>query len=333
MLKWEHDTGSLLFICKLLCLPHFPGQEEKDWGKPGERTVERRAFGYAGLLQRLLPAPSLDAVCSQGDKSFVWMLSQNIPIVFRDRNGGSQESHWTNAGSIVWHALRDSSHHGVGSVPSVPQGPSQAPHLAESWKTKVHILHPETQFHFATDGRNIMKFQLLGQCHTKYLWSVNCQANGFPFHVCHNRCLPEMISHAKKWILDLDTVASASFSHGHSEEQYEQRVYWWASLQCHGHSSAGDNSEISFRFHHREREKPSRVFNLPWADGLTLKFLLMAAELNAFRAVIVILWVGLWICLLNFPVRMNKRGHHKCVHYCYGEGDQRQSRSLYARLI
>lgn len=84
MLKREHDTGSLLFIWILLCLPHFPGQEEKDWGKPGERTVERRAFGYAGLLQRLLPAPSLDALCSQGDKRVLFGCS---PRIFRLSSG------------------------------------------------------------------------------------------------------------------------------------------------------------------------------------------------------------------------------------------------------
>ena len=49
--------------------------------------------------------------------------------------------------------------------------------------------------------------------------------------------------------------------------------------------------------------------------------------------VIVILWVGLWICLLNVPVRMNKRGYHKWVHYCYGESNQGQLRARYICLI
>ena len=57
-----------------------------------------------------------------------------------------------------------------------------------------------------------MKFQLLCQYYTKNLGRINCQANGFPFLFCHSHCLLEAIAHTEKWILDFDTMVSASFN-------------------------------------------------------------------------------------------------------------------------
>lgn len=179
----------------------------------------------------------------------------------------------------------------------------------------VCILHCETWFHFATDGQNIMKVQLLCQCHTKYIWRVNCQANGSQFCFCHNRCLLKTDSHAGKWILDFDVMASGSFLHRHSEEQFSQQVYHGVFLQCHGHSRANDKSEISLLLHHRERErKLKRVSFLGrWTD---LKISINGSRIKFFYSSDCHSLIRLWICLLNLPLRMDTSGQWRCVHYC-----------------
>ena len=87
-------------------------------------------------------APSLDALCSQGDKRAVWMLSQNIQIVFRNRNCGSQERRRANASNMMKLALRDKYLHCASSVSSGLLWPVRAPYQAESWETKAHSLYP-----------------------------------------------------------------------------------------------------------------------------------------------------------------------------------------------
>lgn len=110
------------------------------------------------------------------------------------------------------------------------------------------------------------------------------------------------------------------------------QVYWRVSWQYHAHSNADDDSEISLPSHHGEREK-TKSFNPSWADTLTLKFLLMAAELKPFTPVIVILRIGWQICLLIFPSSRANRGQRRCSRSCYAERDGGQLRSLYAYLI
>ena len=68
-----------------------------------------------------------------------------------------------------------------------------------------------------------------------------------------------------------------------------------------------------------KRKKTIKLFNPSWTDGLTFK---MAAILNPFTVVIVILWIGRWICLLIFPFSMGKRGELRCMYYCYGKRNQ-----------
>lgn len=57
----------------------------------------------ASPVRQRSSAPGLDALCSQEDKraEFGWTLSQNIWIVFRDRDCGSQAKEEDNGASVV----------------------------------------------------------------------------------------------------------------------------------------------------------------------------------------------------------------------------------------
>ena len=140
------------------------------------------------------------------------MVSKNIQIVLRDRHCGHQESQGASRDSMVCYALRGNSHHHAAVFPGSPVLKSHIQLCFGKLSLISCILHHETEFHFATNGQNIMKFQLLCQYYTKNLGSINCQANGFPFLFCHSHCLLETIAHTEKWILDFDTMVSASFN-------------------------------------------------------------------------------------------------------------------------
>lgn len=134
-------------------------------------------------------------------KGSVWMLSKNIQIVLRDRNCGHQESQGASRDSMVWYALRGNSHHRA--VSPGAQCSSRTPSL--SWETESHILHASWDWVYLLQpmARISWNFSFfVNKYYTKYLGSINCQANGFPFLL--SQSLPtEMTAHTGNAFLTL----------------------------------------------------------------------------------------------------------------------------------
>ena len=112
-----------------------------------------------------------------------------------------------------------------------------------------------------------MKFQLLCQYYTKNLGSINCQANGFPFLFCHSHCLLETIAHTEKWILDFDTMVSASFNSRFTVE-----------FLCSAMATQVIDTTVRFPYCfiiRKEKKKHQELSAFPEPNGPTLKYLLM----------------------------------------------------------
>lgn len=227
---------------------------------------------------------------------------------FQDRDCDSQEKEEASGGCVVWHVLR-------GGIPK--------PHTWLNLRNRPIVCLTKLDFNLEQMARILWNFSFSVKA-TLVSREWYCQANGSPFHsvsavACERQ--PVMPRNGSltltKWPLVpfhtgiLKTVAVVGllerfFAMPRSLKCWRQ---WWHFLPIPSW---------------KKRKKPNKSFSASKTDGLTLKMLLVAAELNPVTAVIVILVVGCWICLLNFPFSMDKRGQPRYMRYCCGERDHRQ---------